>query len=490
MEEDISDIKPSFSRAQKWSIGIHVFLSVAALLAVVVMLNYLAHRHNQRIYLSNASQHKLTPLTLQVLDSLTNQVKIIAFYDRREPLFGAVSGLLKEYRDRSPKVDLEFVDYRMPGRAEAIRNQYRITSGGESSRVIFDSGTAVRTVMGSELSDFGVSTNNEIRRTGFKGEQMFTSALLNLSQSKPSIAYFTQGHGEHDPSQESDRSYTRFARLLENNNFQIKALNKLIGGEVPSDCGLLIIAGPEHPFDPREIAHIEKYAAQGGRLLILFNASTLNRATGLEAMLYKWNVEVGFNWVQDAEQAQSGETAVIVTSNYGVHPMVRPLLQSSLKLVTPRSISQRQGPVGSADAPKVVEVVLTGSSGVAKIPTERNQWKIQRTGNIPLVATVERGGIAGVTAEKASVRMVVAGDSLFLSNLAFNQAANSDFANLIVNWLVNRDSVLNEIGPKPVNEYQILLTAKQMAQVQWLFLGAIPGSVIVFGFFVWLRRRV
>ena len=67
---------------------------------------------------------------------------------------------------------------------------------------------------------------------------------------------------------------------------------------------------------------------------------------------------------------------------------------------------------------------------------------------------------------------------------------NSDFANQIVNWLVSRDALLSEIGPSPLSEYQILLTEEQMTRVRWLFIGVIPGAVLVFGFFVWLRRRV
>jgi hypothetical protein len=59
-----------------------------------------------------------------------------------------------------------------------------------------------------------------------------------------------------------------------------------------------------------------------------------------------------------------------------------------------------------------------------------------------------------------------------------------------VNWLVSRDSLLAEIGPSPLSEYQLLLTEKQMEQVRWLFMGAIPGAFVVVGFFVWLRRRV
>src|SRR5688572_9248966 len=107
--EEVS--KPSFTRGRSWSISFHVVLSSLALLALVAMFNYLAHRHNQRLYLSQVSAHKLTPLTLQTLANLTNTVKIICFYDRREALFGAVAQLLKEYQARSSKIELEFVDY-------------------------------------------------------------------------------------------------------------------------------------------------------------------------------------------------------------------------------------------------------------------------------------------------------------------------------------------------------------------------------------------
>src|SRR5688500_4759074 len=104
--------RPSFTRGRSWSIGFHVILSSLALLAVCAMLNYLAHRHDQRIYLSNPASQKLSPLTIRTLSELTNTVKIVCFFDRREPLFGAVSALLKEFEALSDKIDLEFVDYR------------------------------------------------------------------------------------------------------------------------------------------------------------------------------------------------------------------------------------------------------------------------------------------------------------------------------------------------------------------------------------------
>ena len=144
-----------------------------------------------------------------------------------------------------------------------------------------------------------------------------------------------------------------------------------------------------------------------------------------------------------------------------------------------------------ADAPKVTEILFTGSAGRLITPAEKpGEAIVAKQGNLPLAVAAERGKIQGVSAEDGSTRIVVVGESMFLSNMLIGHMANSDFANQIVNWLVNRDALLNEIGPSPLSEYQILLTEPQMKQVRWLFLGAIPGVAVVLGFFVWIRRRV
>ncbi len=483
--------KPSFTRGRAWNISFHVVLSSLALLGVIAMLNYLAHRHNQRLYLSQVAAHKLTPLTLQTLANLTNTVKVICFYDRSEALFGAVATLLKEYQARSSKIELEFIDNRIPGRAQTIRSQYKLAAEGEASRVIFDSGSQVRTVLSTELSEYAMTEKQEIRRTGFRGEQLFTSALLNVTQTKPVTVYFLQGHDEH-PVNEEDQGYGRFLKMLQNNNMEVAGLPPLMGtNNIPADCGLLVAAGPRRRFEQDELVKIDRYLSRGGRMLVLFNVMQRQLPVGLEQLLLNWNILAGLDWVQDPSQTQAGQSSAFLTRNYGTHPIVRTLLRSSIMLAGPRSVALRPGVQASADAPKVSEILFTSSSG--RILSSEDNFQtamVVKQGSIPLAVAAERGAIQGVRAEEGSTRIVAVGDSLIASNLLIGRAANSDFMNQIVNWLVNRDALLNEIGPSPMSEYQILLTEAQMQQVRWLFLGAIPGAVVVFGFFVWLRRRV
>ena len=492
--EELTEHKVSFTRSRTWSIIFHVLLSSIAFLAVISMLNYLAHRHNQRIYLSNPAAQKLSPLTLRTLAELTNDVKIVCFFDRTETLFGTVSSLLKEYQARSARIHLEFVDHRMPGRAETVRAQYKLAAEGQASRVIFDSGGQVRTVLSTELSEYGMAPNQEIRRIGFRGEQLFTSALLNVTQNAPVTAYFLQGHGEHALSTD-DQGYSRFATMLQNNNIKVMMIPPLLGTNgVPDDCGLLVVGGPSRKFEPEEIVNLERYLARGGRMLALMSISQSARVmpVGIEALLYRWNIQVGFDWVQDLIQGQSGDVNVILTGNYGSHAIVRGLLRSRVKLIVPRSVSERPTQQTAPNAPKVTEILFTSPRGQQAVATDASgNAEVRRTGAIPLAVAAERGAIQGVgAADTGSSRIVVVGESMFLSNQLIVDAANSDFANQIVNWLVSRDSLLTEIGPSPLSEYKILLTDEQMTQVRWLFLGAIPGFVLLFGFFVWVRRRV
>jgi len=102
---------------------------------------------------------------------------------------------------------------------------------------------------------------------------------------------------------------------------------------------------------------------------------------------------------------------------------------------------------------------------------------------------VEKGTIRDVITERGSTRMIVVGDSLFLGNLQMDSGANRDLAAAAVNWLVERPQLLAGVGPRPVMEYKIMMTRAQLRGAQWVLLGALPGSVLVLGGLVWLRRR-
>ena len=72
---------PSFSSSRKWVITLNLVLTGVAILALVLMVNYLAARHFFRIPVSTEAQKQLSPLTKQILRSITNEVRVTIFFN-------------------------------------------------------------------------------------------------------------------------------------------------------------------------------------------------------------------------------------------------------------------------------------------------------------------------------------------------------------------------------------------------------------------------
>src|SRR4030095_6681125 len=110
----------------------------------------------------------------------------------------------------------------------------QMNPGQQKNLVIFEGIGSKRIISAGELSDIDVQPllrgeSQEARRTHFKGEIMFTSALLTVTSSRPLKAYFLQGHGEHRPDDDNKIiGYSRFAALLRENNITWEPLT-LIG---------------------------------------------------------------------------------------------------------------------------------------------------------------------------------------------------------------------------------------------------------------------
>jgi ABC-type uncharacterized transport system involved in gliding motility auxiliary subunit len=491
-----SDHHTGFSFWRRWAIAGQVVVAVLASLAIVTMVNYLSSRHYNRFGVSEAARHGLSPLTRAMLAGLTNQVTITVFFDPEESaLFPEVRGLLSEYSAVAERLKVEYVNYgRNPGRAEFLLSQYAIASATDTLMVVFDTeGRPPRVVREKELSDYdfsGALQGQPIKRVGFKGEQFFTSALLTLADPQPIQAYALAGHGEANIENESaPDGYSRFAGLLAEKNILLRPLELRTNG-VPADCELLIIGGPRFPIPPDELQQIDRYLRSGGRALILLPSPARPgvRQSGLESVLENWGVEVVDGLVVDEAQSQAGDTRVLLTGQFGSHPVVSPLQGARLGLIMPSCIRPRATTSQQPEGAQVDPLAFTSESGMIVTPTSGTEAVVQTNGVLPVAVAVEQGTIAGVSPDRGAVRLVVVGEATFLSNQLIEFEANQDFGGLAVNWLVDREK-WQHLGPRPIREYQINLTAPQLHGAAWVLLGVLPGSALALGLVIWMRRR-
>ena len=414
---------------------------------------------------------------------------------------GLVEGILQEYDRRSSKITLRFVNgIRQPDAASTIIAQYRLPER-ITDIVIFESANQVRTIKFSELSvlegvgDFMKS--REVRRSGFKGEQVFTSTIASFLDLTPPRVYFLTGPREHKlDDDESNLGYRRFGQLMAEKNLQTSVIELSgVGNDIPADCELLVIAGPlTLPF-PDELEKIERYLDKGGRMLLLTHPLQLQRgeATGFEQLLLKWGIFINRAVVRDAIEHHLDSD--VISHTFSSHPITAPLLhaEAALYFPSPRLVARIPEANRPPNVPQAENIVMTSTNGF--IWSDFRQGTYHPTPELkrvrmefPIAVAVEKGALPGVDANRGATRIVVIGDSSAFANNAIYQVMNRDLASLTLAWLVNRSQIL-AIGPRPLHEYRLNLTATEIGWLRRALLGVVPGSVLLLGFTVWFRRR-
>lgn len=502
MSEDLS---PSFSFSKKWSQRINVLVGIVSLLAIVLMLNHLATRHYQRYHVGLNDRAGLSPLTKRIAATLSNEVHAVCYFSRDDTLYGDVKELLREYRSASSKIVVDMVDpLRDTTTAKLVKARYNVPEN-ETTFVLFEYQGRTKLISQKEMFEYDLNPlvtgqSKQVKRKDFKGELLFTSAIYYLASQRSLKAYFLVGLGGPSPrDQDAKRGLSLFAGLLPISGIEWDVLELPEGKPVPEDCSLMIIAGPRSQVPAGTIEALRRYLQNGGRALMLFDVFGARSETGLEALLREFGVKVGFDNVKDPQSESRAGGQDLVISEFAPHPIMAALASvdsSRLHLMLPRSISPLPRSSGTAEAVKVEPLFTTGPMGILHEPLRRTSSGLEsepisntRT-NISLGVAVERGGLPGVDAARGGAsRLVIVGDSMFLSNELIKSAKNSAFALAGISWLVDRSLLLADVGTQPYHEYRLNMKNSERQVLTWVFLVAMPGAVLAFGFFVWLRRR-
>ncbi len=494
-----NDNQSTFSAGRRWINGLNSFLAIVAFLAIVVLVNYVASGHFKRTQWGAGSAFRLSPQTEGLLKSLTNNVDITIFFSPHgdeEDIYSLVAGLLTEYHNANPAhIHVKTLDYtRFDAEAKAFLAAHKLNGLKERDFILFESNGHTKIDYAKNLAEYDFSAvlagrSKTVRRSAFRGEIFFTSAILSVSFPRPLKTYFLFGHGEHSPGSATEEAegksratYSKLASVLKDEADSDWDRLSLQGtNTIPTDCQLLIVAGPSlgHLL-PEELSKIEDYLKQGGRMFAL-----LNKECGLEDLLQTWGVKVGDAPLveHDARVRIGLSDKDFLIARLGTHPITKPLLTEQLfiRIASPRAVYPTTGNAKVPGAPEIS--VLAETSDLA---TDG-----RTTGKFPLMVAVEQGVIKGVnTTRGGGTRMIIVGDADFLDDSMIDSVANHYFAGLALDWLLERPEVLLKgVTARPIREYKLILSGSQMVGLQWLFLAGLPGFVIALGALVWLRRR-
>ena len=188
----------------------------------------------------------------------------------------------------------------------------------------------------------------------------------------------------------------------------------------------------------------------------------------------------------------------LVVTRYGDHPITRNLGKVATTFYMPRSVEplapKHVAQSVQADKPRVAVLASNTRDGWAELDLNQNPPKfdagVDRPGPVPVAVAVEKGPVRGIEVEIKPTRMVVVGDSYFVSNGALRggSGGNLDLFMRALNWLLERES-LAAIAPKIPGELRLDMSRKQMRTTFLIIVGGVPAAVALAGFVVWLKRR-
>jgi ABC-type uncharacterized transport system involved in gliding motility auxiliary subunit len=481
------------------------------LLAIVLFAisNYFGWKYHKRFDWTESQLYSLSEKTENVLTQLDRDMEVVVFLSPGEELFGAVSEQLARYEAGSARIRVRYVD---PEKnlleAQSLVDKYELS---HLNVVVFDSGDDRRIVDSTELADYdysGMQYGQGAQLTGFKGEQVFTSTLLDLMESRKPRILFTTGHGELSLDDGSPEGMSLARELLGKDNFELEEWATIGQSQVPHGTDLLVIAGPDSTFLEPELQVLRNYLETGGRMLVLLDP-TLSPTdglveTGLEALLVDFGVQVGDDIVVDPSNPLPffGAETLFVTS-YSDHTIVRSLDQAQLPVVV--ALARSVGLATEASGYEMQELMRTTADGWGETGIDNLQEvgfdDLDLPGPVPLAVAVEtasegtEGGSESLGTEgeggedrSAQMRLVVIGDSDVATNAQLQNVPNATFLANALNWLVEREALVG-IPPKEPEQVKLSMTSSELSRLTWLVLIVLPGFVILAGLGVYLRRR-
>lgn len=452
---------------------------IAAAIAVAVIANIALYRHDVHFDMTRVGRFTAPPELETVAASLAQDLALVYFYNSADDNAFMAKEALAALARRRPHLSVRAVDLdKEPAaaRAYAVRAYNTIIVETEGRRVQVENTVDLRQVAFAVLRALKQRTQTVCFVTGHGERFEERAAHVHFSHAES-----LQGHdtpGADDLVVGSDDGLDRLRLALDAFGYATRAVAPAMVGAIPGDCAVVADIGPRRAYAPAEPAILEGYLARGGRLLLMYDPG-FPVETNLQVMLESLGLAVDDAVVIDPVNHYGTEENKIAVPYYPPHP-----------------ITDRVAMTVFADARPVR--VLGPHDGIAATPlfaSSENSWP-RPIGPQPVTqGKAERGaatlavalqGRPGTT--QSSLRLILVGNSSFVTNAFFPVVSNGELAVSMIRWLTG-DIETPTIKPMRYGPPEITLTHRQMQGIFFVVEILLPLSAALVGGLVWWRRR-
>ena len=444
---------------------LYLFAYVLVFVTILLVVNVLADRYNKSYDSTSNKRYSLSPQTAKIVKGL-KQAATITYFDQTTR-FEQAKDQLEQYANLSPKVQVQYVD---PDKKPELARAAGVKEYGTTIVQVGDRKEEAKTLT----------------------EEAITGAFIRDLKTTTRTVCFVEGSGEHRIDDTERSGYSRFKELLGKDGYEAKPTNLVSKTEIPNDCTVLVVAGPDADYQQPEVDSIKKYVEDGGRALILLDPplkigrSEISDNETLTKVLQTWGVTPQKNMILDlnpiGQLAGVGPQVALVTS-YESHAIVNDMARRATGFPLARSLDIKGGD-------KTAVTKLFNSSGSSLATTKLDSPAIEPSDpkNTKGPFAIGAAGTYNTGKENSQGRFVVIGSSSWAANSFIGFNGNRDLALNTVNWLASDEDLIS-IRPKDRDDRRITLTRAQMNWVKITSQFLLPLLVIAGGVSVWWCRR-
>lgn len=466
----------SQSRKRNLKYGSLSLAFIVTVTAMVIIVNLLVMKFDQKLDLTNSKVFTLTDETKNIIQQLDDDITITVL-ERAGSEPSTTSRIAEEYEKASKRIQVEYIDPELnPNLLQKYGDGSHLTFGS----IIVENGGIIKTLSPIDL----VNLNEDKSKVkAINVEPKLTNALLSVTSKGEKVLYTMVGHGEDEVNAEVKAA-------LENENFIIKEINLLTELLEDKQDGILFINSLKKDISEEEAAKLTGYMNEGGKVLVIDDLYEANREN-YEAIFKQSGIKINRSIVfENSMTNRINSDKFIIIPEFSKHPIVDPLIQSNYK-----SIIAYGQPIEilkvKKDQLEIKPFMTSSQESYSKDPIAITEKK-----NIDQAADDAAGpfhlGVA-ITRKKDSEEkpaMVVVTNSFFLNEnlLKSSNQANLDMFMNSVHWLHDTEQH-HLIRPKDVASSPAEINNFQQIAISILSVFFIPFSIASVGFYYWYRRQ-
>jgi len=460
------------SNQSRLQLSIQKFIFLLLFISSIGMLAWITNHYNYQFDLTANKRHSLSEDSTELLNTLDHAVTVHA-YTTDDITKQAIQEIITRYQRIKSDFNLRLLN----------------------PDIDIDQVKQDGVVMNKPFA-FVIHYNNRMEHIDSLSEQSISNALLRLNRRDNQQVVFLSGHGERDINGTDNRAYTTLRKQLVEMGFNLQTVN-LLENTLPENTKLLVIAAPSHQYLDGEIKHIEDYindgGNNGGNVLWLVDPGKLY---GLKKIATSLGLQLQDGVIID------NDPELRQTLNIQ-HPGIIPVTAYFPHIITKTIRYNSLFPMARGISPLTNENTVNNWQAEALFSSGVKSWS--ETGGLQeeMVFDSNAGDVAGPitiavalhralhhekTEQAGSQRMVVIGDSDFLSDTYIGAGANLNLGLNIFNWLIGDDDFIS-VEVKPAADTKLALNETQLVFIGFGFLLIIPLILLIVGFRIWYVRK-